>query len=43
VKSAVMLAGGKAGFDAVPNDENSGEGSEQVLAHAIEDPKVLLN
>src|SRR6266581_7201848 len=43
MKAAASLAGGKTRLDAVPNDENGGEGPEQVLPHAIEDPKVLLH
>jgi dissimilatory sulfite reductase (desulfoviridin) alpha/beta subunit len=38
-----MLAagGGQRGFDSVPSHENRGEGAEKILAHGVEEAKVL--
>ena len=38
-----MFACGQSRLDAVPNHQDGGEGPEQVLSHAVEDPKVLLH
>src|SRR5271157_3438338 len=43
VESASMLTSHKCRLDAVPDNQNGGEGPEKVLPHAIEDPEVLLH
>ena len=43
VESAAVLTCGKRRLDAVPDHQDGGEGPEQVLPHAIEDPEVLLH
>jgi hypothetical protein len=42
VESA-LLPGRERCLDAVPDNENSSEGAEQTLPHAIEDSQVLLH
>src|ERR1700676_567182 len=43
VEPAAMLTSGEAGLDAVPNHQNGGKSPKEVLAHAVEDPKILLH
>ena len=38
----VLAAGGReSGFHSIPNDENRGEGTEEILAHSVEEAEVL--
>src|SRR5256885_8953138 len=38
----VLAAGGReSGFHSIPNDENRGEGTEEILAHSVEETEVL--
>src|SRR5215813_1079209 len=43
MKSTTVFAGSERGFDAVPNHQNGGKGPEQVLAHTVENAKILLH
>src|ERR1700730_10197236 len=43
VESAAMFSGSERCLDPVPDNQNCGQGAEKVLAHSIEDPKVLLD
>ena len=38
-----VLAAGRreSGFRSIPNDENRGEGTEEILAHSVEEAEVL--
>src|ERR1700681_1599491 len=41
VKHVPPPSGGERRFHAVPNHEDGGKGSEQVLAHCVEEAKIL--
>src|SRR5208283_5931522 len=43
MESATMLTRCERRLDAVPDNQNGGEGPKEVLPHAIEDPEVLLH
>src|ERR1019366_3252310 len=41
VKHVPPASGGERRFHAVPNHQDCGKGSEQVLPHGVEDAKIL--
>src|ERR1700689_1931258 len=41
IKNLASASGGEGRFHAEPNHEDSGKGSEQVLAHCVEEAKIL--
>ena len=41
VKHVPPASGGECRFHAIPNHQDCGKGSEQVLAHCVEEAKVL--
>src|SRR6266581_1011866 len=41
VKQVPAASGGECGFNAVPNHEDRGKGTEQVLAHCVKEAKIL--
>jgi hypothetical protein len=41
MKKVPAASGGECGFDAVPNHEDRSESTEEVLAHRVEEAKIL--
>src|SRR6266851_1128490 len=42
MKHVLTASGGEGRFHSVPNHQDCGKGPEQVLAHGVEEAKILL-